>query len=100
MQFPFALKHLIPGFLVSGLMAILPQFVSDHCGAPPVLMALLIGTALNFLSEHDRCGLGIIFASKTILRFGVAFLGGRISFEMAVDLGWLIVALVIGDVGD
>ncbi|WP_424987181.1 YeiH family protein [Microbulbifer sp. S227A] len=98
MHFPTLVKSLIPGVLLSGLIAISSQFLSDHYGAPAMLMALLIGIALNFLSEDNRCGIGITFASKKILRFGVALLGVRISFEMASDLGWTIVLLVIGGV--
>jgi uncharacterized integral membrane protein (TIGR00698 family) len=93
-----SLKTLFPGVLISGLIAIAAQFISEHYGAPSMLMALLFGIALNFLSEEGRCQAGIAFSAQTILRFGVALLGMRISFDMAADLGWGIVALVIGSV--
>lgn len=63
-----------------------------------MLMALLFGMALNFLSEEGRCKDGIAFSARTILRLGVALLGVRISFGMAVDLGWTVLGLVIGSV--
>lgn len=91
-------KNLFPGVLISGLIAIAAQFISDHYGAPAMLMALLFGIALNFLSEEARCAHGITFSARTILRVGVALLGMRISFEMAADLGWPIVGLVVGGV--
>jgi uncharacterized integral membrane protein (TIGR00698 family) len=94
----FSLKTLFPGVLISGLIAIAAQFISEHYGAPSMLMALLFGIALNFLSEEGRCKAGIAFSARTILRFGVALLGMRISFAMAADLGWGIVALVVGGV--
>lgn len=87
-----------PGILISCLIALAAQFVSEHYGAPAMLMALLFGMALNFLSDEDRCKDGIAFSAKTILRAGVALLGLRISFGMAMDLGWIIVVLVIGSV--
>ena len=91
-------KLLFPGFLISGLIALAAQFISEHYGAPAMLMALLFGIALNFLSEEGPCSAGIAFSARTVLRFGVALLGTRISFEMATALGWPIVALVIGGV--
>lgn len=91
-------KGLFPGFLISVLIALAAQFISEHYGAPSMLMALLFGIALNFLSEDGPCRAGIAFSARTVLRFGVALLGMRISFEMAASLGWPIVALVVGGV--
>ncbi len=87
-----------PGLLISTLIALAAQFISDHYGAPAMLMALLFGIALNFLSEDERCQSGIAFSARTVLRFGVALLGMRISFDMAADLGWMIVCLVVAAV--
>lgn len=92
------LYSLFPGVLISCLIALSAQFVSEHYGAPAMLMALLFGIALNFLSEESRCKSGIAFSARTILRIGVALLGVRISFGMAADLGWAIVILVVGSV--
>jgi uncharacterized integral membrane protein (TIGR00698 family) len=93
-----ATKSLFPGFLVSGLIALAAQFISEHYGAPSMLMALLFGIALNFLSEEGPCRVGIAFSARTVLRFGVALLGMRTSFDMATALGWPIVILVAGGV--
>ncbi|MEL7212118.1 MAG: putative sulfate exporter family transporter [Pseudomonadota bacterium] len=89
---------MFPGVLISGLIALAAQFISEHYGAPAMLMALLFGIALNFLSEDGKCANGIAFSAKTVLRFGVALLGMRISFEMASELGWPIVTLVVAGV--
>ena len=89
---------LFPGFLISGLIALAAQFISDHYGAPAMLMALLFGIALNFLSDDPKCKRGIAFSARTLLRIGIAMLGLRISFSMAADLGWPIVFFVIGAV--
>ena len=93
-----AIKALFPGLLISVLIAMAAQFISEHYGAPSMLMALLFGTTLNFLSEEGPCRAGIAFSARPLLQFGVALLGMRISFEMAAALGWPIVALVIGGV--
>ncbi|MEM9581672.1 MAG: putative sulfate exporter family transporter [Pseudomonadota bacterium] len=95
MQLTDTIRDLFPGVLISGLIALAAQFISEHYGAPAMLMALLFGIALNFLSEEGRCKSGIAFSARTVLRFGVALLGVRISFEMAANLGWYMVALVI-----
>ena len=90
------MKSLFPGILLSALIALAAQFISDHYGAPAMLMSLLFGISLNFLSDDSKCKLGIKFSARSILRFGVALLGMRISFDMAADLGWPIVFIVIG----
>jgi uncharacterized integral membrane protein (TIGR00698 family) len=91
-------RALFPGFLISALIALAAQFISEHYGAPAMLMALLFGIALNFLSEDTHCKSGIDFAARPVLRFGVALLGLRISFDMAAELGWSIVGIVVGGV--
>ena len=86
---------LVPGILVSALIALASRFVSDHYGAPAMLLALLFGIALNFLSETEKTALGISFCSRQVLRAGVALLGFQISFSMLGDLGLSVVLLVI-----
>ena len=83
------------GLMVSVVLAIAAQFLSEHYGAPAMLMALLLGMALNFLAEHEKCAAGIDFSAKTVLRFGVALLGVRISFELLIGLGWEMIGLVV-----
>ncbi|WP_417598214.1 YeiH family protein [Pararhodobacter oceanensis] len=99
MSGPFSLvprlRALFPGFLVAALIALAAQFISEHYGAPAMLMALLFGMALNFLSDDGPCAAGIAFSARTVLRFGVVLLGMRISLEMAAALGWEIIALVV-----
>lgn len=94
------IRVLFPGVAVAILVAIAAQFLADHYGAPAMLMALLLGLALNFLSEEGtRTQSGVVFSSKTILRLGVALLGARISAQMLGDLGAAMIALVIAGIG-
>ncbi|MEO5321952.1 YeiH family protein [Mesorhizobium sp. CC13] len=76
-----------PGLAVTAAVAIAAQFLSDHYGAPAMLMALLLGIAFNFLSEEGRCVAGIDLSAKKVLRIGVALLGMRISVDLLVGLG-------------
>lgn len=72
------------------------QFVSEHYGAPAMLMALAFGMALNFLSEPgSSTAAGITFTARDILKLGVVLLGARISFDLVVALGWQMFALVL-----
>lgn len=85
----------LPGILVAIIIAMASKFISEHYGAPSMLLALLFGISLNFLADDPRCGPGIALSSKTLLRLGVALLGLRISFDMIGALGWPIVAMVV-----
>jgi uncharacterized integral membrane protein (TIGR00698 family) len=84
-----------PGVTVAVIVALASQFISEHHGAPAMLLALLLGISLNFLADHSQCGPGIAFGARTLLRLGVALLGLRISFDMIGALGWPTVALVV-----
>ncbi len=91
-----AARAVLPGILVSVLVAMSAQFVSEHYGAPAMLMALVFGMALNFLSEPGASAApGIAFAARDILKFGVVLLGARISFDLIAGLGWQMFGLVV-----
>ncbi|MFV0383990.1 YeiH family protein [Paracoccus sp. (in: a-proteobacteria)] len=75
------------GLMLAVLVAASARFLSDHYGAPAMLLALLIGMAFNFLAENPLCAPGIEMASKTLLRVGVALLGFRLSFADLSALG-------------
>lgn len=93
------LRPMFPGFVVSVLVAATAQFLSEHYGAPAMLLALLLGLSLNFLAEAgSRTAPGIEFTARTVLRLGVALLGARISVDMLAELGAPSIALVIAGV--
>ncbi|HMO08709.1 MAG TPA: putative sulfate exporter family transporter [Paracoccaceae bacterium] len=85
-----------PGLAVAGCAALAAQFLSDHYGAPAMLMAILIGMSLHFLAEETRAREGIDTAARSVLRIGVALLGLRVSAEMVMALGWPSLLLVLG----
>jgi uncharacterized integral membrane protein (TIGR00698 family) len=82
-----AVRHHTPGIIVAGLVALAASWLSEHYHAPVMLFALLLGIAVNFLSQDERCRPGIEFAARTVLRIGVALLGMRITFEQMQSLG-------------
>lgn len=86
------------GVLLSIVVAVAAQFVSDHYGTPAMLMALLLGIALQFLSAEETCRVGIDFTARAVLRFGVALLGARISLELLAGLGLGLIAMLVAGV--
>ena len=87
--------ELMPGFLLCLVVGMAAKFVSEHYGGPTILYALLMGMSLNYLSEEGRCMAGIQFAAKSILRFGIALLGARITFEQLMGLGFTPITIVL-----
>lgn len=87
------LRALGPGLVIAGVVALAASWLAEHYGAPVMLFALLLGIAVNFLSQDPRCQPGIEFASRTILRLGVALLGMRITFDQIQSLGAGVLAL-------
>jgi uncharacterized integral membrane protein (TIGR00698 family) len=87
------------GLALAVTVALASSFLSEHYGAPAMLFALLIGMAFNFLAMDARAEPGISFASRTLLRVGVALLGLRLTFEDVAQLGWTpvigVVALLV-----
>ncbi|HMQ20120.1 MAG TPA: putative sulfate exporter family transporter, partial [Sphingopyxis sp.] len=84
-----------PGVAVALMVAATATFLSDHYDAPVMLYALLLGMALNFVTDAPRGRAGIDFASKGLLRIGVALLGLRIGWDQISALGWEPVAMVV-----
>ena len=88
-------RALLPGILASAVLAIAAAFLSQHYGAPVMLLALLLGMAMNFLAREGSCVRGIEFTARAVLRLGVALLGLRITLWQIGDLGWQPLGLVL-----
>jgi uncharacterized integral membrane protein (TIGR00698 family) len=87
-----------PGLLLAVTVAAAASFSSVLFSVPVMLMALLIGIALNFASADVRTLPGLTFASRPVLQVGVALLGLGVSVEQVIDLGSDTLLLVIGAV--
>src|SRR3990167_9338651 len=93
-------KPLLPGLAISAVVAVAAMFLAEHYGAPVMLFALLLGMALNFLTQEEggqatRSAAGIEFTAKQVLRLGVALLGLRITADQVMALGWQPIAMVV-----
>lgn len=84
-----------PGLAMSAVVAVAALFLAEHYGAPVMLFALLLGMAVNFLSEDARCKAGIEFVARQVLRWGVALLGLKITLDQVQSLGWYSVFMVV-----
>lgn len=93
-----SIRDAAPGLLLGATIALAVRFISDQLGGPAMLYALLFGMAFNFLTEDQRFAPGIQFASRNILRIGVALLGLRITTTEVMDLGWPVVGLIVASV--
>lgn len=87
--------ELWPGMAVAAVVAVAALSLAEHYAAPVMLFALLLGMAVNFLSEDGRCKPGIEFTAKQVLRWGVALLGLKITAAQVQAMGWQPVAMVV-----
>lgn len=98
-----SVRRCFPGLLASVVVAIAARSLAGQYGAPVMLFALLLGMAMNFLSDDGPCRPGIDLAARGVLRLGVALLGTRITLEQIAALGWhpvLVVAVsVVATIG-
>ncbi|MBL0769567.1 putative sulfate exporter family transporter [Sphingopyxis sp. DHUNG17] len=90
------LRDYLPGALVTAIAALAAAWLADHYAVPLVLMGLLIGLALSFLSQDARTHAGLDLMSQTALRVGIVLLGARITAEQLANLGPLPFALLVG----
>src|SRR5437667_5025540 len=84
---PRRMQGILPGAVTALVIAFAATFVAEHYGGPQFLYALLFGMAFNFLASDAKTQAGIEFASRWVLRFGVALLGSRITAEQITALG-------------
>ena len=87
------------GLVVCLMIALATTFIADHYGGPTLLYALLFGMSLHFLSDNESCRPGVEFTAKSVLRFGVALLGARMTYAQIEALGVGPVVLVVVAVG-
>ena len=78
---------LFPGFAACGAASAAAAWLSDHYGFPIILLGLLVGLALNFISANEATHRGLDFASRTFLRIGIVVLGLQVTFLQIAVLG-------------
>jgi uncharacterized integral membrane protein (TIGR00698 family) len=85
----YPLSAYFPGLAITVLASLAAAYLSEHYGAPLMLLGLLIGLAFNFANGDPRLHPGLGFASKTLLRWGIVLVGLQITFEQIAGLGWI-----------
>jgi uncharacterized integral membrane protein (TIGR00698 family) len=81
-------RAFVPGLIVTVIAALAAAWLSEHYGAPLMLMGLLIGLAFNFANADAKLHAGLGLASKTLLRWGIVLAGLQVTLWQIVDLGW------------
>lgn len=89
------IQAILPGAMLAIMLAFAASYVAGRLGGPVLLYALFFGTAFNFLAKDAGCQTGIAFSAKSVLRFGVALLGARITYSQVADLGGATLLLVV-----
>ncbi|MBB4614129.1 putative integral membrane protein (TIGR00698 family) [Novosphingobium taihuense] len=75
------------GLAVCVIAAAAAAWLSEHYHFPIILLGLLIGLSLSFVAKDPRSHMGLDFASRTCLRFGVVLLGLQVTFGQIGSLG-------------
>lgn len=90
-----SIKDFWPGVIVTFTVVLAVKYIAETQGGSTMLLALLLGMALNFLSADERLIAGIQFCAKTLLRVGITLLGLRIALSDIYSLGIETLLLVI-----
>jgi uncharacterized integral membrane protein (TIGR00698 family) len=78
---------LFHGLALCAVAAAAAAWLAEHYGFPIILLGLLVGLALNFVSADPRSHTGLDFASRTFLRLGIVVLGLQVTFAQIGGLG-------------
>jgi uncharacterized integral membrane protein (TIGR00698 family) len=87
-------RKLAPGLSIVVLVSMAAAWLADHYTVPILLFALLLGMAMNFLRADASYRPGLDFATRQLLRLGVALLGARITADQVLSLGGNVVLVV------
>jgi uncharacterized integral membrane protein (TIGR00698 family) len=92
-------RRAVPGLLLSAFVAVSAVFAAPLLAGivsiPAMVIALVVGIALNPVARKRSFQPGIVFCLKTLLRWAVALLGLRIALGEIAALGLMTAVLVI-----
>src|SRR3546814_12567349 len=80
-------RDYLPGVSVTAIAAIAAAWLADHYAAPLVLLGLLLGLSLSFLSQDQRTHAGPDLFSQPALRIGLVMEGALIHAANPAHLG-------------
>ena len=81
-----SIKNILPGFLLTTIIAIFSIFCSRYVAIGSIAIAILIGFILNnlFLNKLSYYDKGISFSEKNILSIAIILLGAYIDIKILV----------------
>ncbi len=81
-------QRLFPGLAMCAVAAGAAAWLSEHYGFPIILLGLLVGLSLNFVTRDARTHLGLDFAARTCLRLGIVALGLQVTAAQIGAIGF------------
>jgi len=81
------LTNIVPGLLLCATLAIAAAWMSDHYGPPTILIALLLGLALNFAAVDPRTHRGLDLVGREGLRIGIVLIGFQVTLGQIAGIG-------------
>jgi uncharacterized integral membrane protein (TIGR00698 family) len=93
---PVARPSIWPGLSLCVVAAGSAAWLSEHYGFPIMLLGLLVGLSLNFITHDPLTHRGLDFASRTCLRAGIVLLGLQVSAAQIGALGAVPFAALLG----
>ena len=89
---PMTVSGVLPGLVLSGIVAaagyMLAPYVARMVPIPNMVIALVIGIALNPIAARPWTQAGMAFCVRTVLRWAVALLGLRVAVGDIAALGF------------
>lgn len=95
----FNIRRLLPGMATCLIVALAAMWLAQQYGFPAILLGLLLGLALHFLSEHPALGEGLDFVSRHFLRLGIVLLGLQVSLMQIAEVGLVAFAGLLAIMG-
>lgn len=88
-----------PGLIATFVVAFVASAIADWLHAPAMLIALLAGMAVHPLFASQKALTpGVVLSARTILRWGIVFLGARVTLVELAHLGLPTLLLAAGGV--
>ncbi len=80
-------KAYFPGLAICAVASAAAAWLSDHYGFPIILLGLLVGLSLNFVTRDAATHPGLDLASRNCLRAGIVLLGLQVTVAQIASLG-------------
>lgn len=89
-------KSIYLGLCLCISLGLIAKLGSAHSGLPVMMLAILMGLALNSVLSAKPLKAGIQWSSKSLLYIGVALLGLRMDLSILMGAGWIYPAFAFG----